>query len=251
MSEEPKGTKCDWVFSSLDFNLEDLRREGLTYRIGAFGTHEGVFWFDYGASAVASAFFNDLMGLGIKLKAAEGAPTDSPIAAGGPMASFQRSQETQSQQLSRDPAALNIEANRQLNQDLIWQKLEEKRVDSDLKTMGPDQAEKRHDARADARRDEIKKQLVGTEAAVSEVGPEAAPGYQLVFYTLESKDNMGAAIFTGLPTNGSTAEFVLLKDGKPLLAGRHNAQSIGYGGNSGPKCGRALATAFNVAGATF
>jgi hypothetical protein len=51
-------------------------------------------------------------------------------------------------------------------------------------------------------------------------------------------------MFFGVVTNTTTGELILLKDGKPLLAARHN--SVGAYSGSAPKCGNALATAFDI-----
>jgi hypothetical protein len=71
----------------------------------------------------------------------------------------------------------------------------------------------------------------------------------MVVYVLADRGTNGALALTGLQNNSTTAEFVLLKDGKPVLAGRHTAIKVnlfGSSNSSGQKCGKALATALQA-----
>ena len=86
---------------------------------------------------------------------------------------------------------------------------------------------------------------MSARASVSTAG-QSVVGSGGVLYITESKVNTGAAMWAPFVpvTNRTTGEFVLLRDGKPVLAGRHNA--VGAYTGSAPNCGTALATAFEI-----
>lgn len=125
--------------------------------------------------------------------------------------------------------------------------------------LGVEEAQRLAKERKEKRRAEIRAEILGQPKAAPVEAPapqdsarpkrpEELPGYVLVCYVTEAKDNSGSVshIIFGVAHNTTTAEFVLLKDGKPVLAARHNSASMGWGSRSGAKCGEALATAFRV-----
>ena len=124
------------------------------------------------------------------------------------------------------------------------------RYNEDKKTVGVDEAARKAEDREKKRVDDWKAKQGATTAAAAEAArpksPEEVKGYVCVLYITESKVNTGAAMFIPFVpvTNSTTGEFILLKDGKPILAGRHN--SVGAYSGSAPKCATALASAFDV-----
>ncbi|HQL49496.1 MAG TPA: hypothetical protein PLC09_12570 [Holophaga sp.] len=118
--------------------------------------------------------------------------------------------------------------------------------------LGVEEAQRLARERKEKRRAEIRAEILGQPKAAPVEAPapqdsarpkrpEELPGYVLVCYVTEAKDNSGSAafFFSGVATNTTTAE-----DGKPVLAARHN--SVGAYTGSAPKCGAALATAFGI-----
>jgi len=117
-----------------------------------------------------------------------------------------------------------------------------------LKEFDLDEAIKRAEARGVKRREEwlAKQEQQQAEASSPAKGPEETKGWVLVVYITESSVNSnGASWIPFVPmTNSTTGEFLLLHDGKPMLAARHN--SVGAYSNSSPRCWTALASAFDI-----
>ena len=132
----------------------------------------------------------------------------------------------------------------------MQQRIEMDRYEEDKKTLGVEEAAKRAEAREVKRVEDwkIAQTRSGSEAAeaTKPKNPEDMKGFVCVLYITESKVNTGAAMWVPFVpvTNSTTGEFVLLRDGKAVLAGRHN--SVGAYTGSADKCGTSLGTAFDI-----
>lgn len=258
MFAEPKGTKCDWVFVAPEFNADEVRKAGVTLHVASIAAHEGYgFFAGLWGNPILQSFESSLGNFG--LRATRSATSMNANSAemtmmqnqSGAMAAGMR------EAYRQNPQAIEMMVDQKLAQtSALDQQVDKDMYEEDKKTMGVAEAAKVAKQRQEDRRTKVRNELLGiTQAAPIQpaetpkpktVAPEEQAGFQLVFYVTESKDNTGAAMWAGVATNTTTAEFILLKDGKPILAGRHNSASFGFGGGSGAKCGQALASAFGI-----
>lgn len=226
MFEEPKGTSCDWVFVDPSFKVEDIRKESvLLYpdSITRNGGWDDSYWTMFAGlygNGLVSSFESGVRTRGVQLQH----PKPQTVAVAAPAA-------------TEPPSPSAIE-----------QKIEVDRYEDDKSKVGLDEAIKRAEARGVKRREEwlAKQEQKQAEASSPAKGPEDTKGWVLVVYITESSVNAnGAGWIPFVPmTNSTTGEFLLLHDGKPMLAARHN--SVGAYSNSSPKCGTALASAFDI-----
>ena len=270
MLPTPKGTACDWVFLDPAFDLADLKQAGLALTVAEFAAHEGMSNDIAGLTQnpVVDTFRKALGTMGIRARMPAGgvvAQAGTPMAQ---MAAFSRGTGTPSQAptqqfgmamlLKANPAALDQMVNQRLTADAAGNQAEKDRYEADKAKLGLEEAAKQAQIRQEARKATIRAELLGEVPApaptkpvapVADVPPEQRPGYQLIVYVLADKGTHGALALTGLNNNSTTAEFLLLRDGHPVLAGRHRSLKvtlIGSGNASGAKCGDALATAFQA-----
>lgn len=233
MQKEPKGTNCDWVMADPDFNLQDLQKTTVTYWVDSASSAGNNYLFNFWGNPLSTVFEGALRSRGLQIRRAEGISNQGPL---NPAERFAAAVNK-----SANPQSVDSEIDRRINDDKLGLQMEMDRYHDDKAKLGLDEAIKRGEQRKQARRAQIRKELQGDGAEASK-RPESSPGYNLVLYVTET--NMNAVY---VPTNTTTAEFILLKDGKPVLAARHNSASIGWGGNSGSKCANALTTAFSIA----
>lgn len=236
MFAEPKGTDCDWVFVDPSFGLEDVRRSTISYFPDSIG--RGDDWSTYWGSAmgwyanpISSAFESSLGTQGIRLTPISKKPSaQAPL---HPYAMLLANQGVQVGGADRPKQPEMTKLQEQMERDLY---------EEDKKSLGVQEAVKRAEAREVKHREDAARSQAETDKPMN---PEEMPGYVLVLYLTESKVNTATVWIPFAPvTNTTTGEFVLLKDGKPVLAARHN--SVGAYTSSAPKCGEALATAFGV-----
>lgn len=274
MVPTPKGTACDWVFRDPSFDLADLKQGSLALTVAQFAAHEGMSNDIAGLSQnpVVDTLRRALGSMGIKVTVPAGgmvAQDGTPMAQ---LATMSRGSAAPSQaptmhsglamMLKANPAALDQMLAQRLAADATGNQIEKDRYEADKAKLGVEEAAKQAQGRQDSRKAAARAELLG-EAPVPaqvkpvpvapELQPEQRPGYQLIVYVLADQGTHGALALTGLNNNSTTAEFLLLKDGKPVLAGRHRAAKvtlIGSGNGSGTKCGDALATAFLAQPAT-
>ena len=245
MKEEPKGTNCDWVAVDPSFDLADIRKEGLTMQVGAFAVTEGYFGGLF-SNPIVQSFEQSLGTKGVRVSRASstGAPAPRPM----PNQAM-----AMAQIFRQNPQALEMMIDQRIAQDSVGTQMQLDQYNEDKKTMTLEEAAKRAEARKAERRGKIRAELLGENvpapAAPAEAtkpkAPEENPGYFLVFYVAEANENSGG-FWSPVATNTTTAEFILFKDGRMVLAGRHNAASMGFGGGSGAKCGQALASALDI-----
>jgi hypothetical protein len=236
MLPEPKGTDCDWVFVDPSFNLDDLRKSTVSFfpdsigRGGDWGTYWGLAMGWY-ANPLSTSFEASLNTQGVRLSpVAKKDPASYPM---NPYAAMMG---------ARPPQETPTGGSKQPELSDLQKQIERDRYEEDKKNLGVEEAAKRAEAREAKRLSDW-----SSKKAVEEKpkNPEETPGYVLVLYLTESKVNTGTAWIPFVPvTNTTTGEFILMKDGKPVLAGRHN--SVGAYSSSAPKCGEALGTAFKV-----
>lgn len=243
MEVEPKGTDCDWVMvDTALFDLEDLRKSEVAFFPNPIGLEHGgeasrAFWT---STPLAVSFEAALANQGVALKWVGKLPEPSqmdPYAAavyGGYRTSAHDRRIANRAPVERPkcPELTGLQAT-----------MEADRYNEDKANLGVEVAIQRAEER------EAKRQADWAAAqaeAEKPANPETVKGYALVLYLTGSSVNRGAAMWIPyMPvTNTTTAEFILLKDGKPVLAGRHN--SVGAYSASAPKCGQALASAFNI-----
>lgn len=236
MYENPKGTDCDWVFKADNFNLEDIRKSGVTYYAGGLSTGTGNPYLDlammgafYG-NGLASTFENTLGGMGIQMTRPNAPKSGDDT-------------------LKADQAKL-VSLKAKLDSDLTGMDLEMEKAtfDDEKGKLGVAEAVKAAQARAAARNAKIQAQITELEAKLAaskpaSAKPEDQKGYVLVLYLMDA--GMAGGGFSPVPTNSTTAEFCLLLDGKPVLAGRNTSVSM-YFGNSTAKCAQKLASAFAI-----
>lgn len=257
MVKEPKGTDCDWVMFDPTFNLDDLRKEqvaffpdSITRNSGWDASYWGVFGGYYG-NGLTTSFESALRSRGVNLHrpaTANGSSTAAPMNAyqmamanAYAMQGLQQPQMSQSADKAKntEPPALTT----------MQQRIEMDRYEEEKKTSGVEEAAKRAEEREKKRVEDwrAKQGVVSAETAeaAKPKNPEDMKGFVCVLYITESKVNTGTMWIPFVPTtNTTTGEFILLRDGKPVLAGRHN--SVGAYTGSAPKCASALATAFDV-----
>lgn len=258
MFKEPKGTDCDWVMFDPNFNLDDLRKEPIAFfpdSISRNGGWDAAYWGMYGGwygNGLVTSFESALRTRGINLQrtangngSASAAPMNPMQIAMANAYAMQGLQVPQTQQAAEktkatEPPALTA----------MQQRIEMDRYEEDKKALGVEEAAKKAEEREKKRVDDWKAKQGVASAEAAEAAkpknPEEMKGYVCVLYITESKVNTGAAMWVPFVpvTNSTTGEFILLKDGKPVLAGRHN--SVGAYTSSAPKCGNALASAFDV-----
>lgn len=258
MNKEPKGTDCDWVMVDPTFNLDELRKASITFlpdSISRNGGWDAGYWGMYGGwygNGLVSSFESALRTRGINLQrpantsaTAEAAPMTPYQMAMAQAMAMQGMQPTQTQKAPEKPKATEPPA-----QTAMQQRIEMDRYDEDKKAVGVEEAAKRAEEREKKRVEDWKSAQAKSGAEAAEAAkprnPEDMKGFVCVLYITESKVNTGAAMWVPFVpvTNSTTGEFILLKDGKPVLAGRHN--SVGAYSGSAPKCGVALATAFDI-----
>lgn len=258
MFKEPKGTDCDWVMVDPTFNLDDLRKEPVAFfpdSISRNGGWDAGYWGMYGgwySNGLVTSFESALRTRGINLQrpantggAASAAPMTPYQMAMANAYAMQGMQAPQAQPAVEKPKATEPPALTPMQQ-----RIELDRYDEDKKALGVEEAAKRAEARETKRAQDWKtgQAIAGAEAAeaAKPKNPEDLKGFVCVLYITESKVNTGAAMWIPFVpvTNSTTGEFVLLRDGKPVLAGRHNA--VGAYTGSAPKCGNALATALDI-----
>jgi len=240
MFESPKGTDCDWVFKGPDFDLADLRKSGVVYYAGNLAAgNSGNPAIDlammgsiYGNN-LATSFENTVMSMGIQVTKPNANKT-----AEDPGKADQTKIATLKAKLDGDLTGMELE-------------IEKAQFDDDKAKVGVSEAVKLAEARKVERTAKIQAKIDELEAKVAKTKPASAnpedqSGYVLVLYLMESGINAGS-YFSPVATNSTTAEFILLKNGKPVLAGRHCAVSA-YFGNSTQKCGTKLASAFSIKG---
>lgn len=240
MFENPKGTDADWVFKSADFDLADLRKSGVTYYAGGLSTgSNGNPYLDYAlmgafyGNGLATSFESQVMSLGIQVSR-----PNAPKAGDDPARADQTKLATLKGKLDADLAGMDLEMEKAL-------------FDEDKAKVGVSEAVKNANARKAERNAKIQAQINELETKIAatkpaSANPEDQKGYSLVLYLMDSGISAGS-YFSPVATNSTTAEFILLKDGKPVLAARHCAVSA-YFGSSTNKCGQKLATAFNIKG---
>ena len=271
MVATPKGTDCDWVFVDPAFSLDDLKEQGVALTVAEFAAHQGM------SNDIASLTQNPIVDTlrqclgsqGIRVRVPAGVPAQNgtPMAQMAAMAKTMNGStpgQTPNKQmglafmLKANPAALDQMVAQQMAADTAGNQIEKDRYEEDKAKLGVEESAKRAQARQDGRKAEIRAQLLGERPAAPadvskpatptpELPPEQRPGYQLVVYVLADHGTNGALAMTGIQNNSTTAEFLLLKDGKPVLAGRNRSVKvtmIGSGNGSGQKCGTALSTAF-------
>jgi len=238
MFAEPKGTDVDWAFKSADFNLAEIRKAGVTYYAGGLSTGtNGNPYLDFAlmgsfyGNGLAAAFESQVMSLGIQVTR-----PNAPKAGDDPTRADQAKLASLKAKLDADLAGMDLEMEKAL-------------FDEDKTKLGVSEAVKNSNARKTERNAKIQAQVSELEAKIAKTKPASAnpedqPGFSLVLYLMESGVNAGS-YFSPVATNSTTAEFILLKDGKPVLAGRHCAVSAMFG-SSTSKCGQKLATAFNI-----
>ncbi len=258
MYEEPKGTKCDWVFVAPEFDLAEVRNAGVTLHVASIAAHEGMgYWGGLWSNPILQSFQSSLGNLGIRATKS-GTGMEGEGANSMPRSNQQAAMAKAMQDAYRqNPQAIEMMVDQRLAQtSALDQQIDKDLYEEDKKKVGVEEAIKLAKQRQEDRRTKVRNEILGIqpgttakpapEAAAKPAAPEEQPGYQLVFYVTESKDNAGAAMWAGVATNSTTAEFILLKDGKPVLAGRHNSSSMGFGGGSGAKCGQCLSSAFTI-----
>ncbi len=256
MVKEPKGTDCDWVMFDPSFDLADLQKSTVEFfpdSITRNGGWDASYWGLYGGwygNGLTTSFESALRTRGINLKhqaapAGSAAPM-SPMqvamaqayAAQGMQMPGQQTQD-KAKAAATEPPALTA----------MQQRIEMDRYDEDKKAVGVEEAAKRAEERDAKRTNDWKaKQGAATAEAAQAArpkSPEEIKGYVCVLYITESKVQTATMWIPLVPTtNTTTGEFILLKDGKAVLAGRHNA--VGAYTGSAPKCATALASAFDV-----
>lgn len=232
MHKEPKGTNCDWVMVASGFNLEELQKATVTYWVDSASSMGNNYLFTFWGNPLSTVFESALRTMGLQTQRAQGRANQGPL---NPAEQFAAAVNK-----SANPQSIDSEIDKRINDDKLGLQMEMDRYSDDKAKYGLDEAIKRGEQRKQAKRAQLRKELEGNSAEAS-IRPENSPGYNLVLYVTESNHN---AVY--VPTNTTTAEFILLKDGKPVLAARHNSASMGWGGNSGSKCANALATAFRV-----
>lgn len=236
MVSEPKGTDCDWVFVDPAFDLEDLRRSPVSFFPDSI--NRGQDWAGYWGLAMgwysnplSSSFESSLNSKGIRLTRVVKSPQPAyPLNPYAAAMGFRAAPDDTS------------ERPRQQEQTELQKQIEKDRYEEEKKNLGFEEAARRAESREAARKNDF-----AARKAVEEKpkNPEEMPGYVLVLYLTESKVNTASVWIPFVPvTNTTSGEFILLKDGKPILAGRHN--SVGAYSSSAPKCGEALATAFQL-----
>lgn len=239
MYQWTKGTDCDWVFVDPSFKMDDLRGQNITLYPDAItrnGGFDPTYWgmaSNWYANGIVSTFESSLRtrGLSVTHPAALSATQMRAYA----MAATSSNQATPAAKPT-DPPALTA----------LQQQIELDRYADDKAKFGLEEAVRRAEDREAKRKAEWKAQVEQADEQLKPKNPEEAPGWNLVVYLTEANVHAGAAMWIPLlpVTNTTTGEFVLLRDGKPVLAGRHC--SVGAYTASGPKCGNALATAFDV-----
>lgn len=268
MQPTPKGTACDWVFLDPAFDLAGLKQAGLNLTVAEFAAHEGMSNDIAGLTQnpVVDTFRRALGTMGIRTRMPAGgvvAQDGTPMAqmaalsrGGGAPSQAPTRQFGMAMLLKANPAALDQMVNQRLTADAAGNQAEKDRYEADKAKLSLEEAAQQAQTRQEARKAAIRAELLGEAPApaptkpvapVAEVPPDQRPGYQLIIYVLADKGTHGALALTGLNNNSTTAEFLLLRDGHPVLAGRHQALRvtlIGSGNASGAKCGEALATAF-------
>ena len=268
MVAKPQGTDCDWVFVDTTFSLDDIKSVGLAMTVAEFAAHQGM------SNDIAGLTQNPIVdtlrqclgsqGIRVRMPAGVPAQNGTPMAqiaamnkGGAPQGQAPSMQMGLAMMLKANPAALEQMVAQRMAADPTGNQIEQDRYADDKAKLGVEEAAKRSQARQDARKAAIRTELLGEtpppkgEAVkpteqVPEVPPERRPGYQLVVYVLADQGTHGAVAMTGLQSNSTTAEFILFKDGKPVLAGRHTSMKVslfGSSNSSGQKCGKALATA--------
>ena len=256
MVKEPKGTDCDWVMVDPSFDLADLQKSTVAFfpdSITRNGGWDASYWGLYGGwygNGLTTSFESGLRTRGINLKRQE-----APGGAAAPMNPMQMAmaQAYAAQGLQvpgqQAPAKPNV-ATEPPALTAMQQQIELDRYNEDKKNLGVDEAAKRAEEREAKRVSDWKATQNAATAEAAEAArpksPEEMKGYVCVLYITESKVHTGAAMWIPFVpvTNSTTGEFILLKDGKPVLAGRHT--SVGAYTGSAPKCGAALASAFDV-----
>ncbi len=237
MFKQPKGTECDWVFADPSFDLASLKGQPIQFFPDNLARSGG--W-DYGYWGLLSGFYGNgmvsaveqgLRSRGLNLKRVDGQAGNQ--APDNPGAAYAQALTGNSggRAKSEPPPLTSLQL-----------RIEQDRYEEDKKKLGIEEAARRSEEREAKRVSGFSK--TQEEANAKFQNPEEQKGYVLVVYITESKVNMGAAMFWGIGSNTTTGEFILLKDGKPVLAARHN--SVGAYSGSAPKCGTALATAFDI-----
>jgi len=261
MFEDQKGTKADWVFVDPGFNLNEVRESTVAFFAHDMAQQSGLYFAGMFGNPIVQSFEGSLQTLGLHLVRG----TQNP-AAQAPVASRQDQiakiqQDAMRNMLAQNPAMLEqiVDARIMAETSGAGGQMELDLYNAEKEKVGVEEAQRLAKERKEKRRAEIRAEIVGEPKASSDPAPatpeparpkrpEELPGYVLVCYVTEAKDNSGSVshIIFGVAHNTTTAEFVLLKDGKPVLAARHNSASMGWGSRSGAKCGEALATAFRV-----
>lgn len=244
MQEEPKGTDCDWVMvASEDFDLEDLRKSEVAFFPNALGAErESAMGMSVmlGGTPLSDSFEAALSTQGIRLTRKGGARSPEEDA----FSALILSSEHASNAARRRHARL-LQPEKPKFPELTGLQLtmEMDRYNEDKAKLGIDAGIQRAEEREAKRRAAWEAEQA---EALKASDPEAAKGYALVLYLIDASVNRGAAMWVPYApvTNSTTGEFVLLKDGKAVLAGRHC--SVGAYTASAPKCGRALASAFGI-----
>lgn len=281
MIEEPKGTICDWVYVVQEYNLEELRGCNVTF-FAAPVIQDGALGSLFG-NPIVSAFESNLQSIGLQLMRQDQQQGHSMDAYHAAMEARKRQYQADhdaavANAFRTNPQVLEmtIDSRMAAQSQGVEGQMELDLYNQEKEKLGLEEAMKRATERKAKKRNAIRAEILGeipitpttpttpalpATPAVTEVTPTSAPtpaepsrpkrpeefpGFVLVCYVTEAKSNDSAAFWTGIATNTTTAEFILLKDGKPVLAGRHNSASIGFGGGSGAKCGNALASAFRV-----
>lgn len=263
MKEEPKGTDCDWGYVAPGFDLADVRKAGLTLTVASFAAHEdGGYFFGFYQNPIVDSFRQSLGTLGIAVQMGAGSQSQAGTVMSAELNATaairargdQAGQNAMATYYAQNPQMVEVMVNQEMQQDAVGNQIEKDKYEEDKKTMSVDEAATRAAARQEARKAKLRDQILGKNAApaaapvaaeaAKPTNPEDRPGYQLIFYVTESKNQ--DSVWSPVATNSTTGEFILLKDGKPVLAARHNSASIGFGSGSGAKCGVALASAFNI-----
>jgi hypothetical protein len=242
MFKEPKGTDCDWVFVDPAFDLASLKGQSIQFYPDNLARSGG--W-DYGYWGMLAGFYGNgmvsaveqaLRSRGLYLKRVQGQSggqvPDNPGAAYAQAVTAAANGGSPRENVKSGPPPLNA----------LQLRIEQDRYEEDKKKLGIEEAARRSEEREAKRLKAFAKTQEEAEAKLQ--SPEDQKGLVLVVYITESNVNTGAAMFFGVVTNTTTGELILLKDGKPLLAARHN--SVGAYSGSAPKCGNALATAFDI-----
>lgn len=275
MVEGAKGCECDWVFADPAFDVEDLRKAGLTLTVAAFASHEdgGYRLGNLSENPVVGSFRQSIRAMGVQVTEGEGSQSQEgtvlanarAVAAaqhqGGSVSGARnaewRQKEAMAMMYRQNPQVLELMVDQRLASDAAGTQAEADRYREERANLGAEEAAKRAEGRKAERRARTRAEFLGETPKAPEPTPAKAPkppeppkrpedrpGYQLVAYVHESKAKSN--MFAIVATNTTTAEFLLLKDGKPLLAGRHNSVGVGMTSGSGAKCGRALASAFSA-----